>query len=741
MATEAAVALGVLTNTVSATLDLEKASFGQPDAAIVIGTHAKAGDNPSDHGEISIGFFDGTNQVSIGIQEEALVGSSDTARYHSDSYVYSLPTLSNSVGTLASASWATNGVRLTMVDTNFYGNQSMQALLLKGLTNAECGMTALPNGGTTVSLSFTPDVVILIGNSNTETPDNGEGQAIISFGVSNKDSGSTYHHNVISYTSHDGQTTSLIEAISRSDSSSTTQFSGSIYSAKADNFSSGFDLTVVSGTPASRYVGWLALKFANPDDFQMNWIDTATSTGDQTTTSFSMQADALFLASARTPALNTLYSNTDIGSLLFGFSDGTVTRCSGHAAENISTSMNTECYYDDTNVLRMKYHDGTDDCAAALSSFTSTGFVLNYSDAATSSSKVLAMIFGNSSVGGTTHEGAFTLGLSNAFSNATNAIFSPSVSFTTQNGVSDSSLADFLAQTSLGISLAQTQVSGVDLSAIISFGLQNNLVFVQDGSIEVSLQLALQLAKLSTVNAIFDVAATFAQQSSMEQGKTADFVDTTSFGISQSTIFANVGVIDTSISFGITESFNSDGEVSTGIIEAAIAMGLIEGYSTLDGPNTYSPTTNIGIVNNLTSISIANLFAATQFNNNIAFTTNGGGAIAAAITYAIEHDIVQSIGLEFNGSLDLDLINSLNSASQATFSASATISHQIGLQLIVEAIFNAGLDLSHISGINTISGGVSVTITLPCGRTLVVQAENRILSVKSENRTTTISGC
>ena len=242
---------------------------------------------------------------------------------------------------------------------------------------------------------------------------------------------------------------------------------------------------------------------------------------------------------------------------------------------------------------------------------------------------------------------------------------------------------------------------------------------------------------------LFDASTVYATSQGMDHGGNALLNAIQSLNINQSVDFSSIATFDTQITLGINEATTYSGEViGAGIIEAAVAMAILQSYSNVTGPDVWEPKLNVGLVQSIDSITIANLFATSTFSSQLALTVNGGIAIETAISYAIQNSTVYEIGISLEGSLDIGLNQTISSNTQADFLASTTFAHQAGLQSAVQAILNAGLELSSIQNMITDGSILSFEIVLPCGRTILVKIENRTTSIQSENRTTSIeSGC
>ena len=119
----------------------------------------------------------------------------------------------------------------------------------------------------------------------------------------------------------------------------------------------------------------------------------------------------------------------------------------------------------------------------------------------------------------------------------------------------------------------------------------------------------------------------------------------------------------------------------------------------------------------------------------------GGEIIEAGLTISTYSGMTPAKNAIIEGSINFGINQFLESFAQADINGTVLLTQQVGLQTVVQAVMNAGLTLSSISNI-TVNGSVlSLEVTLPCGRTLLVSIENRILQIQADNRTISINGC
>lgn len=343
--------------------------------------------------------------------------------------------------------------------------------------------------------------------------------------------------------------------------------------------------------------------------------------------------------------------------------------------------------------------------------------------------------------GGTTHEGSVSFSNSLAASLAKNAIFQTSCSFDLDQGISDQGNGIFNLITSFANQLGNIYQGGVDVNTALS--LSNTLGDVIDStiSIEANVDFSTVQQILKTVSAIFEASSTFISSQGVAEGNNASFYTSNVFGTTQGVSLTGNLILDSSISFGIVDGFSADGSITINQVDANISYGLVSGYQSTNSQNILTSALNVGSVQSIQNITVANLFAASTFGSNLALTTNSSNLIEAAIIYAIDHSEVAIADISIEGTINLGVYQSHLNTVQGDLQGAVTLSHQAALQSITQAVLNSGLSLSNIQNISVNGSLLSLTLSLPCGRTLVVKVENRTLIIEPENRTTTIDGC
>ena len=327
---------------------------------------------------------------------------------------------------------------------------------------------------------------------------------------------------------------------------------------------------------------------------------------------------------------------------------------------------------------------------------------------------------------GTTYEAALTFGLSSGVTPTRNATFEGSSTFGLSAGISQGNIATFeaaFAAAGLLQTLIAPNPNQIHGAVGLNLGTTLGTVPTSDISIEGALLIAQAVGIQQTTTRILEASATFDTSQGMDEGGTT--------------------VLYPSLTIGVTEGFTATSAIQGGvsIIEAALALAILEGYAAETNAE-FSPTLTIGVVSDIQSINVANLFAASQFNSNLALQLDNGNVVTAAVAFALQHDYVTSLSFILDGTVSLGLSQALAQTGDTSVEGNLQLIQQLSVQGVASAILNAGLDLSTIKSISTNGSLVSLTLELPCGRTITVQVEDRTMTVGAENRTGTLSpGC
>ena len=390
MATNAVVVSGTLPQSNGGTVDLTSTSFGTVDAAIVFITNANTTNNPENDLDFAVGFWDGTTIMSMSNWCDDAVTTSDCERGKDNNELSFESLLKYGCANI------TDGIRLTKNFGTVSTDRYVGAILINGLDNASVTEHSLgfTTSATTVTTSHNNNAVFSIGIGG-----NGGNEARFAIGCAHFD-GTTVTQGAVLFQSQNGQSTTNTDGrtthtyVGGELSTSSVQYQYSL-----GNFTStSFDVTTTANA-GNDSVMFLAMDLPDPGDFWVDIIDAATTTGNDATTGLGFQPEVVGLLSE----ISTTLDSTSAGRThSFGAGDGTTTFCHFAHDENGVTTVNANSERG-TNIINVTDDAGTDDFIASLSSLDSDGFTLNYSDAATGATKILAFAFGDSTAGGATN--------------------------------------------------------------------------------------------------------------------------------------------------------------------------------------------------------------------------------------------------------------------------------------------------------------------------------------------------
>lgn len=347
-----------------------------PKAAILFANKASsitAGEATYDGAAMSIGFFDGTTQVTTGIRsKDGSADSDNRSRGATDMAVMLLTDNSTSVdGELSATGFSTGAVSLSAgtAPTNAI---NIMAMLFAG-DDFEVDVTTHSFSSTETSktvsgLSWQPNLFFAISNEGL-IDDSVYANANILFGMA---TGASVKYCYAFY-SDSGETAASTGALLSS---------GGLIDSFVDNqtynvtpASDGYTLTR-TGDNGTRTVSIMAVRISNAD-ISLSVEDMPTATGTDTyTVGFESSIAMVFATLAQ--ALNTDYTDSDAN----GFGVGIFTENDEHAMafvdEDAADPTDTQSTYS-ASALALLDAVGNEAYKAAWSAFTSTGVTLNYS--------------------------------------------------------------------------------------------------------------------------------------------------------------------------------------------------------------------------------------------------------------------------------------------------------------------------------------------------------------------------
>lgn len=401
-----AVVRGTLSAT-GGTTDLTSAGLGTVDAAIIFCSNANTTNNPQAHASMSVGFWDGTNQRTIGAFSLDGSGTSDEGRVSGDDRALKFTTTNTAAANLNeyTASAITDGVRLTQTVDNTNVERYVTAVLLSGV-DAAAG-TFTPNSTQdaaqeSASLGFSPESLFFLCIGNDTVDQDQVAHSIFSFGAATP---TAHRMTAIGHEDAVGTTDcTLLYSETRCVGQvfdGALSWAGEVTTFGADSFT----MTTRDGGSGGDLCFYLALG----GDFsgELGTLTTPASTGtDAVSTGVSPDA-VLSLMSTASGA--TLHTDSGAEGVSLGASDGTndyahnFTTGDGLATSNSQSAASASAVIDldDENGGFQNLADAT------VSAMGSSSFTLNYSAVPVTARKGFYLAFGEAAASGapglTTH--------------------------------------------------------------------------------------------------------------------------------------------------------------------------------------------------------------------------------------------------------------------------------------------------------------------------------------------------
>lgn len=296
------------------TQDFTQASFGTPQAALVIFHMGATLDTDIAKNVSAYGLYDGTNVYCSGISDihNSTLTSSRVITELSKEKIFTVYEWEYSARRTATAAWTTDGLRLTW-DAGTVSRPYVTVVLMKGATNIAVGnytTSGTDTGTTTVNtLGFTPNGLIVIG-TGLSTFESGEGRKCASIGFATSRGSITQACNRISGLALINTSESIAGYDSVIASSGTTS-ERSTYTL-TEFISGGFTIRTNSVTGADeRAHGYIALNLEiAPDVF----VGTTPTSGDWSPYTGTFQPGTVLMSANANTSLGHDTSGAEIAS-------------------------------------------------------------------------------------------------------------------------------------------------------------------------------------------------------------------------------------------------------------------------------------------------------------------------------------------------------------------------------------------------------------------------------------------
>lgn len=335
------------------------------------------------HACIGIGAATGgAEQWAITIDDEDNVGTTDGHRraMTDECVLILLDGSRNPDGEANFKEFITNGVRIT------WGNACASAWLLTAIFFAGTDLSAKADvkpgmvqdaTSNIEDVGFEPDV-LLTGSNGDTIDDSNSNQCVLAHGVvTNTD---PLFQASWGFTAWEGVGTTAITSEITDNYGLIQVFEEALtYGLEFSAFDAlGFSVTARLASAAADDFAYLALGFGGAVDVWAGIVDTPTDTGNQSQTGAGFTPQAVICGVTQMPAIDTLYTDANAGSVGVSAFDADDEYCSSiQDQDNVGTS-NTQSLSDDT-VVNLPDDDGTAAHVAAFVSFDSNGWTWNFS--------------------------------------------------------------------------------------------------------------------------------------------------------------------------------------------------------------------------------------------------------------------------------------------------------------------------------------------------------------------------
>jgi PKD repeat protein len=386
--TAANIAIGVAQNTIAQSTgntSFTDTNFGggTPEFALVVANAADSisgGIATEAHSILSIGFYDGTTSVGVGIRAKDGSGVANTdvrTRGSTTNALVVLKTGSTSVeGQLSGNGFIANGVQLNAAVAPTATLNAIATLIGGSDFQAKCGTLSFASGDTTKtisSLSFTSNLIIIIGVSNASIDDSTYSGECLSIGLAT----STSTQKSLTHRAYSGLATSDVRCKIYSDRIACNAADDQWHAITAIN-STGFTVTRTGVTGAKDFI-WAAMRIDNASIFL--GTDTMPLATGTKTHSVGFEPAYMLMIQSLLQSLDSAATNADANSFGVGMTTPSVRQSMSYTDEDAQTTQDTESVYANVPV-KLRTTVGNDGFVAAYSAVTTSGFTLNYTTVA-----------------------------------------------------------------------------------------------------------------------------------------------------------------------------------------------------------------------------------------------------------------------------------------------------------------------------------------------------------------------
>lgn len=374
----------VACNTSTGTQDITISGFGTPKAALFVVTRGVTDETLAAHAIIGWGVADGTNQRAFTAKHEDNQGTTDAdCRCMTDECI-AINDVDNTIdGEANFDSFITDGVRIN------WGNAPAAGYLLTVIlfggdiqVNVRDITTTATLGATTsdTTCGFEPDVIFFGGNGFIPFNDFNNTAYLPVLGIATNESGGI-KQGLMAVTDGNGFTTSGAGVHHSNKYCQAAYFTSGGYAGAMELTSfdaNGFTVTHREDTTVTVPAAFLAIKFDDNSQFELDFIDSPTSTGDHDITSIGFQPNFVYqLVSFIDTEESSDTAGAEAGSFGISVFDGTNEYCIMISTEDNVGTTNTNSISSD-KAVKVIDNAGTVVFEGSFDSFLSNGWRINY---------------------------------------------------------------------------------------------------------------------------------------------------------------------------------------------------------------------------------------------------------------------------------------------------------------------------------------------------------------------------
>jgi len=197
---------------------------------------------------------------------------------------------------------------------------------------------------------------------------------------------------------------------------------------------------------------------------------------------------------------------------------------------------------------------------------------------------------------------------------------------------------------------------------------------------------------------------------------------------------STVNLFDVSISLSEVLSVLQSGLVTSGGSVSILNILSILSASQSTAGASVSFAKNLSMAQSTAEITNSYLTLA----YDLALNTQSISTAASTLALAINSGISATVAVDFTGVLPLSQSLDLSAAGGATSQSGLSLNNILSISILAEALASAGISLNMVESVITNGTLVSITVTTPDGRTVIIGVEIRTVKVPADDRIITI---